>query len=1154
MTLSPIQALFPCVSWILLLAPVFAAAQNRPPAPAPQISDFVLYAERSIKMGHRSHTEGGEVGVRTALMQTREGKAQLQLEEHAKCGNSFSPSISLESDAEIGKVWTNSLKRVKDTEIGPDGSFPAASMPPLPLASASGSGQDIHVEEHKTRSITPGTYGAVVIEEHGTLRLAAGTYTFTSVKMGGDSKILGDRGGVVERGNVGAPASGLWVRILNDLQMGEEAKIQPAWDDAKAKDFIISVAGNDPSKIEDKTLGPPTTRLTPTTVVSMAHKAHVHGLLAAPHGTIWMAEDSGGKGAFAAFDIVLAEHVEVEFESGFSASMPGQQGSQQLHGYFGPPPNPSVAALVGPVESSTKLNLSIGLPIRDPNGLQNFINKVSDPTSPSYRHYLTLPQFTATYGATSSDYNAVVSWASSHGLNVNSTYSNNLLIDVSGTAAQVEQALYANLVYRLRRDGSRFVAVDRDPSLDLTPTILRVSGLDSFVTPKPAQGSAPGGGLWGWDFRNAYLGIGTPCSSLTGAGQTIGIFELDNFLQSDLNTYATKAGVATVQNPTAMPIVTPQVVGSASLGNGQVEVTLDIELAQSMAPGATIIVFEGSTGITSHGDSVLHAMATSTPPLTIASSSWTYGWNQSAEQAVTEMAAQGVSFFQSSGDNGSIQDPTDNRDMQHQTLVGGTLLQTNTLGSVGGLTAYPNPYYASEATWTGSSGGIMNGGTQDCWPWPFCNSVSTGIPGYQVGVDMSKNGGSTTFRNFPDVAMDAPFTAWVNGSTNPQIGTSEATPLWAGFMALANQLGIKNGVGSVGFANPVLYAIGVTGNQPKPNLYSQSFNDIADGVSTGTFTSVIGYDLTTGWGSPTCGLITQLASQAPLNPTSFAEIQVHINNGDDGIRDDSIASFTITFNDGTPSLSNTFHPQNATGWDPKGAVHDLVPIAPANQIASSAIQNIAFTLTSTKCCVFNTCCDNWSIGGLDVRVLNPSGPEVCVFHGESAKNPDGSINTELGRLTNSNPTVTFTPGGCPSASGPPPPSTPVSEVIFIFGTGDDDLRQGSELDVAFFKPGSSTAFERGVLKASGAPKFDNNTQNTEVFTLTTGSHPLSDFGSIVISLNNSGNDEWHIFGINVMADTPGGPQNCLYNLQGQPLQVLNSGTPSMTLTPRSGCP
>ena len=107
---------------------------------------------------------------------------------------------------------------------------------------------------------------------------------------------------------------------------------------------------------------------------------------------------------------------------------------------------------------------------------------------------------------------------------------------------------------------------------------------------------------------------------------------------------------------------------------------------------------------------------------------------------MTEMAAQGVSFFQASGDSGSTSDPTDNRDFTYQTLVGGTVLTTAFPSGV--PISYPNPYYVGDATWPSSGGGIMNKTTQECWPWPFCNSVSTGIPGYQVGVDMSTNGGS----------------------------------------------------------------------------------------------------------------------------------------------------------------------------------------------------------------------------------------------------------------------------------------------------------------------------------------------------------------------------------------------------------------------------
>ncbi len=114
-------------------------------------------------------------------------------------------------------------------------------------------------------------------------------------------------------------------------------------------------------------------------------------------------------------------------------------------------------------------------------------------------------------------------------------------------------------------------------------------------------------------------------------------------------------------------------------------------------------------------------------------------------------------------------------------------------------------------------------------------------------------------------------------------GTSVAGPLWAGFMALVNGQAGATGVQPVGFANPVLYGIAGV-----PTLYSTCFNDVTSGSNTplpskngagplfplefsaglpmNGFPAVPGYDLATGLGSPTCTLITQLASPTPLLP------------------------------------------------------------------------------------------------------------------------------------------------------------------------------------------------------------------------------------------------------------------------------------------------
>jgi subtilase family serine protease len=128
---------------------------------------------------------------------------------------------------------------------------------------------------------------------------------------------------------------------------------------------------------------------------------------------------------------------------------------------------------------------------------------------------------------------------------------------------------------------------------------------------------------------------------------------------------------------------------------------------------------------------------------------------------------------------------------------------------------------------------------------------------------MSLNGGSTNMRNCPDVSMIASENIFIvqnNGVTNNNIGgTSASTPLWAGFTALINEQAAAIGQPSVGFLNPLLYAIGEGAN------YTSCFHDITVGNNTSTnspdqYYATTGYDLCTGWGTPIGStLIYQLA-------------------------------------------------------------------------------------------------------------------------------------------------------------------------------------------------------------------------------------------------------------------------------------------------------
>src|SRR5262249_39183516 len=151
------------------------------------------------------------------------------------------------------------------------------------------------------------------------------------------------------------------------------------------------------------------------------------------------------------------------------------------------------------------------------------------------------------------------------------------------------------------------------------------------------------------DLRNAYLGVGSSCQSLDGTGQVIGIVDFAGFQSSDISAYFAR------QSPPLSPAHFPAIVategGNPVAGSAQ-EATFDVEMAQAMAPNAQILLFQGSTGLTGHLDDILHAMATSNTPLTVASCSLGFGRSDNSQQALDEMAAQGVSFFSGSGDFG----------------------------------------------------------------------------------------------------------------------------------------------------------------------------------------------------------------------------------------------------------------------------------------------------------------------------------------------------------------------------------------------------------------------------------------------------------------------------------------------------------------------
>jgi subtilase family serine protease len=275
-------------------------------------------------------------------------------------------------------------------------------------------------------------------------------------------------------------------------------------------------------------------------------------------------------------------------------------GRQFLHGHMPPAIARFHLSPVGRLAAANRLNLAIGLPLRNTAALDDLLRQVSDPASADFRHYLTPEQFAEQFGPTEQDYQAVIAFAEANGFTVTGTSPNRMLLDVSGSVTDVERTFHVTMhVYRHPTEARTFFAPDIEPSMDLAVPVLDISGLSDFSRPHPkfvispshkignampkdGAGSGVTGNYIGGDFRAAYA----PGVPLTGAGQTVALVQFDGYYFKDITNYETLTGLPNVplQN-----VLLDGFSGTPTTGpkSGNLEVSLDIEMVVSMAPGVS---------------------------------------------------------------------------------------------------------------------------------------------------------------------------------------------------------------------------------------------------------------------------------------------------------------------------------------------------------------------------------------------------------------------------------------------------------------------------------------------------------------------------------------------------------------------------------------
>jgi subtilase family serine protease len=484
---------------------------------------------------------------------------------------------------------------------------------------------------------------------------------------------------------------------------------------------------------------------------------------------------------------------------------------------------------------------------------------VSDPSSSSYRQYVTPAQFRQAFAPSQAQVGAVQSWLRQQGFTVNYTPTNNHYVSAEGTVAQAEAAFgTAFRMYRVQGTTVRSPAGDVSVPNSLQNVVTGVLGLDDsavFVRPDHVGGNAPPSD----GFRNApplsaywaqlvspyaypagFTGLAAPATvpwsvrghtpaqikgayhisgAYNGAGQTVAVIDAyaSPTILQDVNQWSINRGLPTM-TPGQFVEVAPAGVYHRPENPAQDpqgwygEETLDIEAVHGMAPAAKI-VYVGAPNNYQDLDAAMnhvvdrHLAQIVTNSYGFATELLPRGYVKPFEDTLIQAAAEGIGVYFSSGDTGdessrfgfaTTEWPTSS---PWVTAVGGTSLGVDAANT-----------RAIETGW-GTSNYNCNTTTLACTRTGWLYGAGGGVsrifakPSYQSAL-------SASGRAVPDVAALAdPQTGLLVGQTQTfpdgayydeyRIGgTSLASPIFAGLMALADQ---KSGFVH-GFANPTFYA------------------------------------------------------------------------------------------------------------------------------------------------------------------------------------------------------------------------------------------------------------------------------------------------------------------------------------------------------------
>ncbi len=514
--------------------------------------------------------------------------------------------------------------------------------------------------------------------------------------------------------------------------------------------------------------------------------------------------------------------------------------------------------------------------------------------SPYYHQWLTPEQYAVRFGVSEADGAQIVAWLQSHGMEVEEVTAGRRSIIFSGSAAQVQAAFHTQIhIYNVGGELHHANAQDPEIPAALVQVIGGVVSLHDFrsepahssvqkVLPEFSSGSSHY--LTPTDFATIYDLAPLYQQPITGGGQSVAIVARSNINIADVRQF---------RSFFALPANDPQIIvngtdpGIFSSGE-ETEADLDVEWSGAVAKNASIkFVVSKSTNssdgvdlsaqyIVNHNLAPVMSMSFGLCEAALGASG-----NSFLNSLWQQAAAQGITVFVSSGDNGAAgcDSPSASKATQGRAVNG--LCSTPYSVCVGGTqfndVSNPSLYWASSNA-AGTQASALSYIPELVWNesgpsaglWASGGGTSTiyAKPTWQAGTGVPADGK----RDVPDVSLTAAghdgYLIFQSGGLYAVGGTSAASPSFAGIMALV----VQNAAARQGNANTVLYPLATKQRSGGASV----FHDITNGNNSvpgqSGFNATTGYDQATGLGSVNASVLVNHWSDGIIVPAFQATL------------------------------------------------------------------------------------------------------------------------------------------------------------------------------------------------------------------------------------------------------------------------------------------